>query len=346
MNLRRGSRGEAVRALQLKLRSLGHYEGDIDGMFGPLTQDAVVAFQKAHDELYDDGVVGPMTAGRLDQALGMHDPGPVLDEDVRSLAHRQACSDETWDAFQELRRVIDEGGVRYGPGRGLFHDGRWVITKGPGRLGHTDWRSTRRDPYPSFHCSSFTNFFLGWLLCYNEDYTHSGNVPPLDVICTKDRSLHDHPVVRDYRGYSESCLQVVSSGSTADRHRVAKRRPRIFDAKEIYERRAELPTFIVCGQSTYRGRGRKRLKWWHHTLLFVIDHRRPERPMYRLSADGARRRTTGVYFAKPFSDAEIDEEWCNADVKKHIYRGFGVVPDDAEGNFGGDRERRPVVVEE
>jgi peptidoglycan hydrolase-like protein with peptidoglycan-binding domain len=53
-----GSR--AVRALQIRLQRRGFEPGPIDGLFGPLTQAAVLRFQQRH-RLLVDGVVGPQT---------------------------------------------------------------------------------------------------------------------------------------------------------------------------------------------------------------------------------------------------------------------------------------------
>ena len=41
-----GSRGEEVRKIQTKLRSLGYYKGSVDGIYGTETRNAVKAFQK------------------------------------------------------------------------------------------------------------------------------------------------------------------------------------------------------------------------------------------------------------------------------------------------------------
>jgi putative chitinase len=61
--LRRGSSGEAVAALQKRLRALG-YAVVADGSFGPATEVAVSHFQSAH-KLPVDGIVGPATAAAI-----------------------------------------------------------------------------------------------------------------------------------------------------------------------------------------------------------------------------------------------------------------------------------------
>lgn len=64
--LKRGCEGEDVRALQILLRGRG-YNGSMntpDGIFGPRTDGAVKAYQKAKG-LVADGVVGKITIGSL-----------------------------------------------------------------------------------------------------------------------------------------------------------------------------------------------------------------------------------------------------------------------------------------
>lgn len=61
--LRRGSRGNAVRALQRALRDEG-YDLEIDGVFGPVTENCVRTFQSRFG-LERDGVVGPLTWAAL-----------------------------------------------------------------------------------------------------------------------------------------------------------------------------------------------------------------------------------------------------------------------------------------
>lgn len=66
--LRRGSRGEAVHALQLALMAKGHVLV-ADGIFGPATEQVVRSFQTRH-RLAVDGIAGPQTMARLGIGIG------------------------------------------------------------------------------------------------------------------------------------------------------------------------------------------------------------------------------------------------------------------------------------
>jgi hypothetical protein len=63
-----GDNGDDVLTLQKALTSLKFYDGDLDSDFGTGTQTAVIAFQEAHN-LKPDGIVGPDTAGAINEAL-------------------------------------------------------------------------------------------------------------------------------------------------------------------------------------------------------------------------------------------------------------------------------------
>ena len=63
--LRRGDRGEIVKALQRALRAAG-YDLEIDGVFGRITLACVKSFQATRG-LVRDGVVGPLTWAALAQ---------------------------------------------------------------------------------------------------------------------------------------------------------------------------------------------------------------------------------------------------------------------------------------
>ncbi len=59
-----GSRGEEVRQIQTKLQSLGYLQGNIDGIYGNKTKEAVAAFQKDKG-LKADGIAGQQTLAAL-----------------------------------------------------------------------------------------------------------------------------------------------------------------------------------------------------------------------------------------------------------------------------------------
>jgi len=56
---------EQVRLYQGQLAALGLAVGAIDGIAGPQTRAAVVAYQRSHEDLVADGVVGPATLASL-----------------------------------------------------------------------------------------------------------------------------------------------------------------------------------------------------------------------------------------------------------------------------------------
>jgi N-acetylmuramoyl-L-alanine amidase len=62
--VRQGSRGEAVRQIQTCLNRVGGASLNTDGIFGPMTHAAVVAYQRANG-LSPDGIIGPLTWGNL-----------------------------------------------------------------------------------------------------------------------------------------------------------------------------------------------------------------------------------------------------------------------------------------
>ena len=66
--LRLGSSGPNVELLQLALARAGSNPGGIDGDFGPLTQAALIRFQRDYD-LRTDGIAGPQTWNRLSPYL-------------------------------------------------------------------------------------------------------------------------------------------------------------------------------------------------------------------------------------------------------------------------------------
>jgi len=59
-----GSRGDEVRQIQEKLKSLGYNVGAVDSIYGSMTEAAVKKYQQDNG-LTGDGIAGPITLGRL-----------------------------------------------------------------------------------------------------------------------------------------------------------------------------------------------------------------------------------------------------------------------------------------
>lgn len=80
-----GSRGDEVRRIQQKLKSLGYYNGSVDGIYGAGTQKAVKAFQK-NCGITADGIAGPKTLKFLGLSGGGASSGGYSGSDVTLLA--------------------------------------------------------------------------------------------------------------------------------------------------------------------------------------------------------------------------------------------------------------------
>jgi peptidoglycan hydrolase-like protein with peptidoglycan-binding domain len=65
--LERGSQGQDVKELQEALIALAFKPGEVDGVFGVLTESAVKSFQ-SWSTVMADGIVGPTTWEKLDDA--------------------------------------------------------------------------------------------------------------------------------------------------------------------------------------------------------------------------------------------------------------------------------------
>lgn len=79
-----GSRGEAVKLLQIKLTSLGFSTKGTDGIFGDNTKNSVITFQRAHG-LTEDGIVGNDTIGAIEKALANQNKGTLQKESSMNL---------------------------------------------------------------------------------------------------------------------------------------------------------------------------------------------------------------------------------------------------------------------
>jgi peptidoglycan hydrolase-like protein with peptidoglycan-binding domain len=104
--LKKGSKGQAVKDLQEALKALGQPVGQIDGVFGKKTEDAVKAFQTLSG-LDADGIVGPITWLNIDEA---DQSEPVLRNGSKGLPVRRLQKRMQLAGF-----AIPEVNGRFGP---------------------------------------------------------------------------------------------------------------------------------------------------------------------------------------------------------------------------------------
>ena len=328
MILKPGDSGPEVEKLQLKLKAVGYDPGDVDGDYGKRTTAAVLAFQLDRPDVDDDGIAGPQTLGALDAAiLKMNTPSSPAPTDIVE------CDDDTWNKFLALVDLITKRPVRYGPGRGLWVDGKFVITYGAGKLGGTvqQWPNVLGKTYPAFHCTSWCNFFMSWLCRRNQDFTHAGNIPAIWDLLLKSPDVHQNPGAGPYRGFGDVCYQIPHDGSAVRRTGISK----VMDVRELYDRRHDLPTFMCFGQSTKKADGK--WNWWHHTGVYVARGGK----LFRIAADGFK--GTNGYSASPMKYTEITPSNL-VNYSNVIYRMYGVRT--LDGTYGDKtRPYAPVTFE-
>ncbi len=72
--LSQGSTGSTVKTMQQKLINWGYMRGTADGIFGSITKNGVLYFQRKNG-LYADGIVGAKTAGAMGLSLNASSGG-------------------------------------------------------------------------------------------------------------------------------------------------------------------------------------------------------------------------------------------------------------------------------
>ena len=100
-----GSRGEEVRQIQTKLKRWGYYSGNVDGIYGSQTQEAVRYFQRKNG-LAVDGIAGPATL----KAMGIY-----------SSSSSSSSSSSNSSNLNLLARII------YGEARGEPYTGQVAV---------------------------------------------------------------------------------------------------------------------------------------------------------------------------------------------------------------------------
>lgn len=80
-----GSSGSEVRQIQTRLKSWGYYKGNVDGVYGTQTKNAVIYFQKSNG-LTADGIAGTATLRAIGISSGGSSAGGYSSNDVALLA--------------------------------------------------------------------------------------------------------------------------------------------------------------------------------------------------------------------------------------------------------------------
>ena len=132
-SLKAGMNGNAVRTLQKNLRTLGYYNGSVDGDYGSGTQAAVSAFQSANG-LKADGVAGKATLNAIQNVLSggttaSGSSGSKADPDVYGLTASSggytslSASSGKRDDVTALQSVLQANGYYNGTVDGSYGGG-------------------------------------------------------------------------------------------------------------------------------------------------------------------------------------------------------------------------------
>ncbi|MGN0817455.1 MAG: spore cortex-lytic enzyme [Candidatus Coproplasma sp.] len=114
--LKQGSSGGEVKELQRRLKEWGYYSGEVDGIYGAGTVEAVKLFQKKNG-LTPDGIAGRATF----EALGMNDSVRVLDNDKKNQTAGGNSSSYTSSDLYLLAKCI------YAEARGESYTGQVAV---------------------------------------------------------------------------------------------------------------------------------------------------------------------------------------------------------------------------
>lgn len=120
-----GSRGDEVKKIQKRLKTLGFYKGTIDGDFGGGTESAVKTFQKAKNFIID-GMVGPDTWKALFVAEEILQPSITtkpLNYKCLALSGSFETSKGIPDCFAGISGDFDGQGISFGACQWNFGQG-------------------------------------------------------------------------------------------------------------------------------------------------------------------------------------------------------------------------------
>lgn len=133
--LENGSKGDAVRRLQQKLKDLGYLSGSVDGSFGVATEAAVIAFQK-NNNLTADGKAGTATLSKLYSGSAVRASGTAAKiststgheggadtKDISSTGYTTLAEGDKGDQVKKLQQRLKDLGYYTGSVDGSFGSG-------------------------------------------------------------------------------------------------------------------------------------------------------------------------------------------------------------------------------
>ena len=133
--LENGSKGEAVKKLQQKLKDLGYLSGSVDGSFGVATEAAVIAFQK-NNNLTADGKAGSATLSKLYSGSAVKASGTAAKiststanqgggdtRDIASTGYTTLADGDKGDQVKKLQQRLKDLGYYTGSVDGSFGEG-------------------------------------------------------------------------------------------------------------------------------------------------------------------------------------------------------------------------------
>lgn len=142
--LRKGMSGDAVKAMQERLISLGFLTGVADGKYGTKTAEAVYAFQKANG-LVRDSVAGEKTLAKLyarDAATATPaptaTPGAVMDPTIQFASGKTLRQGDVSDAVKSMQERLISLGYLTGKADGRFGAQTYAALRAFQQANHLD----------------------------------------------------------------------------------------------------------------------------------------------------------------------------------------------------------------
>jgi hypothetical protein len=209
--------------------------------------------------------------------------------------------------------------VVYGPGRGLWHEGAWWLTRGPGAMGGSAKQRSGQER-PSLHCSSWTALLAGCAVGRDGAWDHRGTLVSLPTLLEQGAWSKDVGTTTPARGmgYGGSFDRLDGGRNTSsgrDLHSGAEFVDRLLGEA------GEDGALFLAAQST---KGAGGWRWWHHTLALIVD---PDAPgcVLRVAADGSRG-SNGLYSGTPM-DVEVWTPSAPPDPARLVYWAWKLKPE-------------------